>query len=296
MNEMDLLARLRDETPRKEVSARAEQLFRAGMRENHHTKRRVVPRVALVTASALVAVAALTLTMLPSHGQPQQARTSITARLLAHRAAAAALSGPRVTPGQWVYEKVIFPDGMVEELWFTADDNIQAGYIDGKLYIEHNNEDVVTPPGGGLPFLLGLFTIEPLDYGDLESLPSSSDALIKLLGGLGPQLPGPVVGCVEKAVYCDAFQMITQLFGGYVLPPAVAAKLFTAIGDIPGVTVVPNAVGASGQHGIAFRLKLKTGYQQLILNPVTYKYVGGPGYNDAVIAREVFVSGPGVRP
>jgi hypothetical protein len=296
MNEMDLLARLRDEAPRGAVSARTEQLFRAGLYKNHRTERRRVRRLVLVAAPALAVATALTLLILPSHGQSQPVRTTLTAKLLADRAAAAASSGPDVKPGQWVYEKIVFRNASTEELWFTADDDTQAAYVDGKLYKEYRDQDMVMPQHGGIPILLGSFTDEPLGYDALGSLPSNTGALIQLLGRLGAQLPGPVLGCAESAVYCDAFQMISQLFGGYVLPPAVAAKLFTAIGDIPGVTAVPDASGANGQHGVAFRLTLKTGYQQLILNPVTYKPTGGPGYNAGLITQQAFVSGPGVRP
>ncbi len=45
MNEMDLLARMRDNAPRR-VSARVEQMFHAALYENHYPKRaRPAPRL-----------------------------------------------------------------------------------------------------------------------------------------------------------------------------------------------------------------------------------------------------------
>ena len=219
-------------------------------------------------------------------------------KLLADRAAAAALTGPDIAPGQWVYEKLALINHRThhmstQELWATADDSAQAGYVNGRLYTEYNGQNETFPPAG-LPVMIGFFTNEPLAYSALASLPGEPGALISRLGKLGAQLPGRVLGCREGATYCDAFQMITQLFSGYVMPPKTAAKLFTAIGDIPGVSVTSVVPGPDGQRGVAFRLQLKTGYQQLILNPVTYKPEGGPGFSS--IVQQEPVSGPGVRP
>jgi hypothetical protein len=44
--------------------------------------------------------------MLPSGGRPQPGAAALTVKLLADRAAAAALTGPDIAPGQWVYEKL----------------------------------------------------------------------------------------------------------------------------------------------------------------------------------------------
>jgi hypothetical protein len=319
MNEMDLLARMRDHAPRR-VSPRAEQMFRTAFDENHDQERarpaarlrRFAPgvppggrasrpawrRLALAGLPALAGAAALLLVMLPSGGRPQPGAAPLTVKLLADRAAAAALTGPDIAPGQWVYEKLAFSSHYThqistQELWVTADDSVQAGYLNGRLYKEYKDRNETMPPGG-LPIVLGSFTTEPLAYSALGSLPSEPAALISRLGKLGAQLPGPVLGCMESGTYCDAFQMITQLFSGYVMPPKTAAKLFTAMGDIPGVTVTPVVPGPNGQRGVAFRLQLKTGYQQFILNPVTYRPEGGPWYSS--IVQQELVSGPGVRP
>lgn len=320
MSEMDLLARMRDNAPNS-VSPRAEQIFRTALDENlgrerdrpdprprhlapgrmdgRRASRQAWRRLAVAGLPVLAGVAALLLVILPSGVRPQPTAQPLTVKLLADRAAAVALTGPDIAPGQWVYEKLAFSSIRThkiistEELWVTADDSVQAGYVDGRLYKEYKNQNETTPPAG-LPIALGSFTIEPLAYSALGSLPREPQALIARLGRLGAQLPGPVQGCTEGATNCYAFQMISQLFSGFVMPPKAAAKLFTAIGEIPGVSVTPVVPEPDGQPGVAFRLHLKTGYLQLILNPVTYKPTGGPGYGS--ITQQELVSGPGVRP
>ena len=84
---------------------------------------------------------------------------------------------------------------------------------------------------------------------------------------------------------------------------ALTAEIYRALGDIPGVSVVPDVVVA-GQPCAGFRLPLKSGgYLELIVNSATDQYVatqgkfpGGDNSSIAVITRQALVSGPGVRP
>jgi hypothetical protein len=64
----------------------------------------------------------------------------LTAKALASRAAAAALSGPAVTAGQWVYRRcavVASPDNaaspVTAEGWATADNTTAAAFTGGQL-------------------------------------------------------------------------------------------------------------------------------------------------------------------
>jgi hypothetical protein len=306
MNEMDLLTRMRDNAPRS-VSPRAEQKFRAGLYDKHPKRSRPTARRLVlvgVPTLAAAAAAALLVAVLPSgaHPRPRPAAAPLTAQLLADRAADAALSGPAFKPGQWVYEKyllVTHATGQESfgELWMTADDSAQAGYINGKLYFQYNgsqNLAALPSPTSGPYVPIGFFDIEELSYSALGSLRGDPRALISRLGKLGAQLPGPVVGCAESSKYCDAFAEINQLFAGYMMPGKVAAELFHTLADIPGVSVVADVPAAGGQRGVAFRLRLTTGYQELILNPSTYQPMGRAGAT-GLVDREL-VSGPGVRP
>jgi hypothetical protein len=139
---------------------------------------RVAWRPALAGSLAAAVAAAVLVAVLPSRdqtpsGQPErsQTRSSQPARgharssqptspvqLLADRAAAAALSGPNVKPGQWVYRETEFSGESggkseksgAQELWSTADDNTEASYYDGKLsvyYRGRNYNGVQVVPG-----------------------------------------------------------------------------------------------------------------------------------------------------
>jgi hypothetical protein len=109
MNEMDELSRFRAEIPDR-GTARAEEIFRAGLTEelsserrsaspprNRLRQRRLKWRLAIAAPLALGLAAGVTVAVLPS-GPPV-----LTVQLLADRAAAAALTDPDVPAGQWIY-------------------------------------------------------------------------------------------------------------------------------------------------------------------------------------------------
>jgi hypothetical protein len=325
---MDLLSRMREEVPLG-VSPHAEQLFRTALLDSDNPDRatwphrrrgaRVTWRPVFVLSLAAAAATAVAVTVLPSPGQApgaHQAASGPAARgqvppakaaspvqLLAARAAAAALSGPNVTPGQWVYRETEMTEeaGKLvksgsEELWSTADDNSEASYYNGKLgiyYRDRNNNGVM----GALDF----FPV-PLRYRSLGSLPAQPAALVKRLAAAGVSAKtGEPVGCSQSGTSCTAFLVVSELLSSYVMPPATTAKLYRALGAVPGVKVVPNVVMA-GQRCTGFRIPLTGGYLELLINSSTYQFVGSrglfPGQTDSasVVTRQALVSGPGVRP
>jgi hypothetical protein len=334
MNEMDLLSRMRDEVPLG-VSPRAEHLFRTALFESDNPDRAAAPsrhsgrsgargarvawRPVLAVSLAAAVAAAVVVTVLPSRGQaPAGHRTASgpsavgqaspvqptsPVKLLADRAAAAALSRPNVRPGQWVYRETELSgtDGKLqksgsEELWSTADDNAEASYYNGKLglyYRDRNNNGVM----GALDF----FPV-PLSYSSLGSLPSQPGALVKRLAQIGLRAhTGEPAGCSQSTASCTAFLAISELLSSYVMPPTVTAAVYRALGAIPGVSVVAK-VDVAGQPSTGFRMPLKGGYLELILNSATYQYVAtrgsfpGGAQGSNVVARQALVSGPGVRP
>lgn len=340
MNEMDLLYRLREEVPLG-VSPGAEHLFHAALLSSDNPGREGVPplpsvgpragrrglrmawRPVLAVPLALGVAAAVAVALLPSHGPgpardsaSQSARGQATAgqrgsgqsaspvQLLADRAAASALSEPDVQPSQWVYRQIeITVKGgkaqkeSSEELWSTADDKAEASYYNGKLgvyYRDRNNNGVM----GALDF----FPV-PLSYSSLGSLPANPSALVKRLAEIGVRAnTGEPDGCSQGTASCTAFLAISELLSSYVMRPALTAEIYQALGDIPGVSAVPDAVIA-GQPCAGFRLPLKSGYLELIVNSATDQYVATQGKfpgeansSIAVITRQAPVSGPGVRP
>ena len=117
-------------------------------------------------------------------GLPDAEGRSPTVNVLASRAAAAALSGPQVSPGQWVYRScavVATPDNasspVIVERWATADNTVAAAYQDGQLRSAHGYGQLTrrgTSEGGRS-------CSRPSATAALNSLPGTPDALVALL-------------------------------------------------------------------------------------------------------------------
>ncbi|MGW2183694.1 CU044_5270 family protein [Streptomyces sp. NPDC001732] len=100
-----------------------------------------------------------------------------------------------------------------------------------------NSKRHVTVPGNAAP------SLNNPTYRYLESLPTDPHTLLKKIydetKGAGP---GPDQ---------EAFVTIGDLLREQLAPPKVSAALYRAAAKIPGVTVVNDAVDATGRHGIA---------------------------------------------
>ena len=130
-------------------------------RAAQHRQRRILIRAgaAAVTAAAVTA-AGIVVAVLPS------APIVLTAKLLADRASAAALTQPAVSPGQWVYRVVEWnqphtpkgvPNRGTEAGWETADGGVTYG----------DNYSVGVDAGDNIP-----------SYSELGSLPASVKSLL----------------------------------------------------------------------------------------------------------------------
>jgi hypothetical protein len=298
LNDMDLLASFRADVPECPVSAETDRRFHASL---HQTKRQFpIPRVSrlplqprrvLIASLAIGAAAALVLGLVAGHaGTSTPPATSpgqspLTVRLVADRAAAAALSQPAIRPGQWVYRLIQYrqtgfpglPPDSTETTWTTADGT-------------HMHAD---PPA-----ILPLLPAPP--YADLGSLPSGPAALERYLADQ-PVSGFPRLRTNDKAA--KAFDQIMGLLWNYVLPPKLAAELYRALTHIPGVTVNAHATDIAGRPGVAFELSDTYGpgtKQQLILNRSDYALmaVGSTNTTQAraiqlAVLRQAFVSHPG---
>ena len=289
MNEMDLLTRFRDEVPHR-VSPRAEHLFATALHQDPRSERTRVPRpghavariratwrlailaclVAGVAAGAVVAVQ-------PSSPAP------LTAKLLADRASAAALSRPAVSPGQWVYLKEMIsqkdppkgiPGKWTQIQWQTADDTL--------MYV-----------GGGW-LMLG-HSSQP-SYSQLGSLPRDPAGLDKYFAHLVD--PSPKATQASKDV--AAFSTIEAILEEYVLPPGLTAEVYQALGDIPTVRVNSHVTDIAGRRGVAFVMPATVQSQnmEIILNAADYSFMaqaawGVSPFLEQAIVRSVLVSGPG---
>src|ERR1700683_3063999 len=98
---------------------------------------------------------------------------------------------------------------------------------------------------------------------------SAARAPVERPVGVGKRLaPAPV----------REFEVIKELLTTYVMPPALTAELYLALGSIPGVTVDRDAVDAAGRRGIGFQITLPRAaggeMDQLVPAPKTYSLMG----------------------
>ena len=179
-----------------------------------------------------------------------------------------------------------------KEQWSTADGTRNASYsANGRLVT------TTACPCGLVP------------YADLGTLPTDPKALVRW--AMRP--PGGGGHYTTADLAWNAFNGIEGTLMSYVLPPKVAAELYRALGDIPGVTVDKDAIDAAGRHGPAFVLTDNDipggGWTaEVFLNPHTFQLTGyaehfpdkcacpSPGTGETAILRQAPVPGPGVRP
>jgi hypothetical protein len=305
MNEMDLLTRFRAEVPLG-VSPHAEELFRAGMTD-HSTERPVVPRSRnlfarirtpwrlAIAAGLAVGLAAGLLAAVQPSGPPAPtavqpgSRSTLTAKLLADRASAAALTGPTVPAGQWVYRVTVtymaspprgFPAKLTEGNWSTADGSLSYG---GGAW--------GTSPSHAL-------------YSQLGSLPRNPIALNRYLAKLS--YPNANATQVNKDV--ADFLTIEELLSNDILPPSLNAELYQALGDIPTVQVRSHITDVDGRAGVAFMLPetSQSANLEIILDASDYSYLaqaawepsnGSPNsaipFTETAVLKTTLVSGPG---
>lgn len=180
-----------------------------------------------------------------------------------------------------------------QEAWSTADSLHQASYsASGKLVVS-------------AACSCGL-----IGYSNLDKVPADPKALVRW----AMKTPGGGGHYTTADLAWNAFNGIEGTLMDIVLPPKLAAELYRALADIPGVTVNKNAVDPAGRPSLAFVLSDldrtgSGGTGEIFINPHTYQLTGyadqfsaqcqcpSPGTTSGTgILRQAFVSGPGVRP
>ena len=245
MNEMNQLSRFRDDVPLG-VTPRAEQLFRSALDNEISARRRLAPRspagifgrglaglraarpgwryaMALPAAAALAV--GLVVAVQPSGAQP------MTVQLLADRAAAAALTQPNLSAGQWIYQvqewqtprphRAGRPNPNVQSGWMTADGRITyggAGSIGNPIF----------------------------PYNKIDSLPRDPAKLLSYFRGMDP-VKTDNNSSVE-------FSQIDSMLFGMVLPSWLKAEMFHALALIPMIQVKDHVTDIAGRAGVAFVL------------------------------------------
>jgi hypothetical protein len=322
MNEMDLLTEFRAEVPLG-VSPHAEELFRAGLKD-HSDERARLPRTRttlarrpfarrpfarigmrwrLALAAGLAAGLALGVlaAVQPSGQRPGQPAgqpsaqaigqpSVLTARMLADRAAAAALTGPTVPAGKWVYQRTVtysaspprgIPARLTQDIWSTADGSLEY-------------------QGGGW----SRNAVQPALYRELSSLPANPVAIDRYLA----RLSYPNANATRTNDEVAAFTTIEQLLSSAILPPSLNAELYRALGDIPTVEVRSHVTDIDGRAGVAFVLpeNSQSANQEIILDAKDYGYLaqaawqpsnGTPNsaipFTETAVLHTTLVYGPG---
>jgi hypothetical protein len=288
------------------------------------------PKLALTGLAAATAAAVGVALAAPGGAPSHPGAASPVAKELAYRVAEAAAARPAVRPGQWVYwqEKTVAsaagsagptPEGTFQ-VWTTADSARAAYLAKGKVAFIPCVQTGSSPRGGcqsigqPVPIALpagqgeavsGLTGKIPVTYADLSSLPRSPSTLDRYLAGL------PLRGWGPAPV--REFEVIKDLLITYVMPPALTAELYRALGNIPGVTVDRHAADVTGRDGIGFQITLPPtaggAIDQLVLDPKTYDLMGqqlilapsagaaaGQVLRGTAILKNALVSGPGILP
>ena len=335
MNEMKLLEDFRAAVapPDEELLARTRARVLGGGQDGRRARGRRLPvsrpRLALTGLAAAATAAAVTVALATHGGGPERSATASSAvKELADRVAAVAATRPDVRPGQWVYwqETLVFAPGKAAgpaghetfQVWTTADSGKAAYLWKGKVVLmpfppcahgggcQSIGQPVPTTlPDGQGQVVTGVAGKIPVSYTGLRSLPRNPVALDRYLAGL------PLRGWGPAPV--REFEVIKELLTTYVMPPALTAELYRALGNIPGVTVDHDAVDAAGRRGIGFQITLPRAaggeIDQLVLDPKTYSLMGqqlilapsagsaaGRVQRGTAILSTALVSGPGVLP
>jgi hypothetical protein len=222
-------------------------------------------------------------------------------------------STPRsVTPGQWLYRE-LSTGGKSQQIWATADDSAQAGYVNGTLQVCQRtaacaaSEQWLMPAGPSYTLVYPQYPrLSAAELKKLRTEPAKKRLaeLRKLRGQREnpptlPQYPGPLLaklstyrtGCTDVAGDCDAVNVAASVLTGYGDYPSLDYSWFLALAEVPGV-----GVQSSGPD-LAFTFPAQDGVTQILFNAGTLRYAGYVrDGQQTLVQRQAVVSGPGVRP
>jgi hypothetical protein len=227
---------------------------------------------------------------LPSRpAAPSQA--VLAARVLRDASAAASRVPPKTTPspGQWIYSKLVgyeYPQGTSSnENWITFDSTKTAYYeTSGGPITVHTPP--TTPPADIQSDPLVAFNTDATPqtaYYALASLPAAPSQLLAELAKTaesagaanlvaGTPVAGHAPGNKNQLEFDYLSLLLWNAAGGVGAPPKAEAAAFRAMAAIPGVTVQRGITDAAGNPAIG--VSDDGGYDQLLLDPVSYQVTG----------------------
>jgi hypothetical protein len=197
------------------------------------------------------------------------ARPANAAEALAN-AAASAIRRSAVTarPDQWVYQErrqIDLPGNAraavppftytTYRTWRRLDGKQAAELVDGRLVVH----DRTLPPGAVADDLM--------DYSNISGLTTPEAAL----AWASRQTP---IDARRSDSGTQAFIRMNAALRTYVLPPAVEAAIYQAISRIEGVRTTSGQVDLDGRPAVALGLLRDGVSHEILLDPVSYRYVG----------------------
>jgi hypothetical protein len=310
VNDLDQLREFRAEIPypeRPRLSPGRSRLLSAARRPQRRpftVTRKTTLLLTATAAAAAVAVAAGLAGYGLSTGNAPAPRPSVApkhpaaptqavlaARVLQNASAAASRVPPKTTPspGQWIYSKLIqyeYPQGTSsDENWITFDGTKSAYYASsGSPITVHTSP--TAPPADIKSDPLAAFNTDATPqtaYYALASLPAAPRQLLaavdkaaQSVGAANLTAGTPVAGHAPENKGQLEFDYLSLLLwnaaGGVGAPPKAEAAAFRAMAAIPGVTIQQGITDAAGNPAIG--VSDDGGYDQLLLDPVSYQVTG----------------------
>ncbi|GAA4587472.1 hypothetical protein GCM10023194_36450 [Planotetraspora phitsanulokensis] len=286
MDELDLLAELRGDTPR--ISTGAARAARARLIEAMAAPERpprwvgpAVWRTGLVAAFAVAIVIGTVFfegdTPAPGRGpgltgvlpiaQPAVAAVAERARTVAGRGPA-----DRLEPTAWVYVETLQRESQSHEMstlsdWYTLDGLHSAGVDDrGRLNVFH------AEPLRDVPSQAFLLDAPDDAEGMARHVYAEVDRIIR-----GERDHTIRLARVDTSRGRDvaAFTLVQTVLKYFYATPRQQAALYGALAYIPGVEVVDDVADAAGRHGQAFGITDSQSVRsEIILDKRTYRYLG----------------------
>jgi hypothetical protein len=334
MNDLDLVTDLTPEVSlpepadlagaRRRLTA-AIAAERAGSRSRMWRSWRARParRLAVATAVAAAAAAAAALIVVPGHSpsapptvQRPPAEVKLAAAQFFRKAATVTGRQPVTVPGpdQFVYTETEGANRVASRQWLSVEGN-KAGLVENAGQRAFRSPpctvaqaQVARKPPPGLIAPGGYHCAEQAGY--LPSMPADPRKLLAYLVKVGiadaPPQPGSPQAASPGWFANDLSKCVDYLMQTTYLLPAQRAALFKLMARTPGFTVVSRAPDAIGRIGVAVRWTYEGAPAEIILNPVSYAYMGdrtwpepgfkANGYDGAALVKMAFVNKAGQRP
>jgi hypothetical protein len=287
---------------------------------------RPVKRLAVTTAVAAAAAAAAALIVVPGHSPSAPppvrpatrppAEVKLAAAQFFRKAAAVSGRQPVAVPGpdQFVYTETEGANRVASRQWLSAEGN-KAGLVENAGQRRFRSPpctvaqaQVTRKPPAGQIAPAGYHCVEQAGY--LPSMPADLHKLLAYLVKVGiadaPPRPGSAQAASPGWYANDLGKCVDYLMQTTYLLPAQRAALFRLMAQTPGFTVVSGVPDAIGRTGVAVRWTFMGAPAEIILNPVSYAYMGdrtwpepgikASGYDGLALVTMAFVNKAGELP